>query len=224
MKKSLIATGMFAVLSIVILSGCGESTRSPNDSASIHAEKKSEDIKNATFTEGVHYELLEKPLDRPANNVIEVFSFACPHCYDAEIKLMTEWKESSKDKYTIEVIHSGYQKWYKDAEVFYSLKAMEREDVLKPYFDARQAGKIINDETFYGFLAEQKVNKKPYDVISSSNKIKDAISNASKIEADAGLNGVPAFVVSGKYRIKLDGIKNHQEIKDISEYLMSMQP
>lgn len=223
MKKTILAGGIAAVLSLAVLSGCGESDSSTTVTGAKEVKKE---VVDAKFQKGIHFETLVTPIDRPTDHAMEVFSFACPHCYTTEKELMKDWKASLEESkaYELELVHSGYQKWFKDAQVFYTLKAMKRTDVYPAYFDARQTGKIVNDETFYAFLEANKVRKKPYDAIAESNNIKKAIEEAGALEQSANLNGVPSFVVSGKYKIKLEGIKGYTDIRDITEYLIKTQP
>lgn len=218
MKKKIINLSASAVLSTLILAGCGA-----GNETSIQT-KEAATVQEAQYKEGIHYTILENPIEAPVNSVTEIFSFACPHCYNAEQNLMSEWKSESEGKTDFILYHSTAKIWEADALVFYTLKKMERLDLFNDYFSSRQNKEIVNEETFYKFLEEHKVNKVPYDKISGSQMVKDEIIKASAIEKQVAAGGVPAFVVSGKYLINLRGIKTFKDVKSISEFLLTKKP
>lgn len=160
------------------------------------------------ITEGIHYTKLDTPVDRPANEVLEFFWFGCPHCYDAD-KPVKEWAEKNKGKYNLTQLHSHLSnKWMFDAFIFYSLDALGREkEIHKAYFDARQNGSLGSEADLDKFLASYNLTIKDLEVASELPETLAKRDKLSAMERSLNPQGVPIFVIGGKYMLKLEGLE-----------------
>lgn len=224
------------------LSACGE-TEKPTDALNAETESPSKDLVAKSpseikdnlvlaenYVEGVHYSVLEKPFVKPKNSVIELFSLTCPHCLNAEIDLMTEWKKDENIKFqtghaVFKVKHNNEEvkAWSKEAKMLFALEKMNRKDLLIDLFKVRQS-KGFNDGVLSSFLTNNNVNDEEFFFIMNSEDAEKYVDSQILISEKSTSKSVPTFIVSGKYLIDLRSIRSFDDVRKISEFLIRKQP
>lgn len=165
----------------------------------------------AQFSEGTQYTKLDKPLASEPQ-VVEFFSFYCPHCYEFE----QVWhvsdnvrKNLPKDvkyvKYHVEFLGPlGKQL----TQAWAVAIALGVEDKVSPLmFDAVQKSQTVKAPAdIRDVFIKAGVSGQDYDAALNSFVVKSLVVQEEKAAADFGLQGVPSVYVNGKYQVKNDGL------------------
>jgi thiol:disulfide interchange protein DsbA len=95
------------------------------------------DAQQTTLREGVDYTLLQAQSSTPKIEIIEFFSYACPHCNELDPYLRDWEKRLPKDVVFYRVPAPGNPAWASLAYTFYALEALGLIDRLhNSIFDA----------------------------------------------------------------------------------------
>ena len=185
---------------------------------------------SSQFVSGVHYTQLSNPLEVDSTDgveVIELFWYGCPHCNVTQ-PYVKRWEESKPAAAHLVRMPAPLRGlWSLHAQIFYTNQALGLEDKLhQATFNAfhKSKLKLTSLEDFidyygsnYGIDAEEY--KKAFDSFSVSLKMKKAI---NKIQ-QAQINGVPAFVVAGKYLINAESAGSTANIFSVINYLVKKE-
>ena len=146
-----------------------------------------------------------QPTRDPAKvEVIEFFWYGCPHCYHAE-PLVAAWRKRQPPSVEfIRVPAIFNQHWAVLGRAYYAMQQLKLgEDVHKALFDAiHRDNKNLNDEaSLTEFFAAQGVPREKFKEAFNSFDVDGKVRRANKMTRDYGLEGVPTFIVNGKYRV-----------------------
>ena len=113
----------------------------------------------------------------------------------------------------------GNPRWYQDASVFFTLKELGASDVqislmLKMYEAERIKNKSLPDNTdiasFFEKLGFDKI--KAMEVLNNSQKLESHLNKANAEYNKTDSQGVPTFVVNGKYKLKFDKMESEEMV------------
>ncbi len=176
------------------------------------------------YVEGHDYETLATPIEQAdKQKVIEFFWFACPHC-SAMRPAVQKWvmTEKSADvifEYVPAVI--GSDSWDRPAQAYYTMKRLEV-DLFDAYFDAlhkdRQYGLMASDAVVRDFFVSHGVDPQAFDKAWNSFQVQQKLERARRLFKASGLDGVPAFVVNGKYVVEAEA--GYARMLDVVENLL----
>ena len=187
----------------------------------------------SALTEGVEYQTLAKPLNVPKNSVVKVFSYDCPHCYkfDRTItrKLMSKLDGVKFIPYHLSTKGKLGETTSKIFAALISIDEANGTDLLSDESKFKQAKfaiyKARHDEKddFNDGKDKQRfidlalnaahVSKDEYEKALSSDRAKELLNEWFASYDVASINGVPAFVVSGKYLINLNAASSIAEME-----------
>jgi thiol:disulfide interchange protein DsbA len=134
--------------------------------------------------------------------VIEFFSYACPHCADFEPFLQDWVKRKPKDVAfkTVPVVFR--ESWKPLAKLFYTLEAM---DALQRYhiavFDAihKQNQSLFTDQAVIDWAAKQGLDKAKFTQTYESFGIDAKVQRATAMGRAYGVQFTPSMAINGKY-------------------------
>ena len=145
--------------------------------------------------------------DSPAKiEVIEFFSYACPHCSDLNPHL-NKWaaKLPTDVAFRRVPVSAGFGPFYQlMSRLFYSLEVIGEEKRLnEAAFDAIHGKglKLIDDKSIAEWVTAQGVDAKRFSDAYNSFGVASKVSRANQIAAAAKVSGVPALVVDGRYQV-----------------------
>lgn len=160
------------------------------------------------FVDGVHYKETPKRMAALSNekNVIEVvefFSYSCPHCFRLEPKV-EQWKKSLPENVKfIQVPAIFRDSWLELAKVFYTAQATGDFEKLHPllfkaiHVDKR---KLVTEDQLLDFVAEQGIDREAFKKTMNSFAVKSKVKKALVLSQTSGITGVPAMIVGGQHR------------------------
>lgn len=148
--------------------------------------------------------------------VVEFFSYGCPHCSDFH-PTVSKWaaKLPADVAFRRVPVSFGRAQWASLSKLFYALEAtgdLARLDGAVFHALHEKGLKLYDDKSIAEWVSAQGVDaKKFYDAYNAFgvvSKVKrgDQLAQGSKIQ------GVPALVIDGKYLMINDGIKDYADL------------
>lgn len=159
----------------------------------------------ATFREGADYKLLAPPLPTQADGkveVLELFWYRCPHCYELQPVLESWQKRTGKTIVYRRMPAVLGSNWAIHARAYYTAEALDvLERMHRPVFDALHAEqRNIGDEaSLAAFFAEHGVDAARFRQVFNSFGVDSKVRAAADTTRRLRLSGVPAVVVNGRY-------------------------
>jgi len=186
-------------------------------------------LKTQAYVEGEHYVVLDKPVatrDSSKVEVIEMFSYGCPHCYEFE-PLVKGWGNDQADDvdfWYFPAVWNRPMKLY--ARAFYTAQELGVSDkVHMPLFTAIVIeNKNIRDEVdLANFFSKYGVDKKVFSETFNSSKVNELANKAEERVRSYKPVGVPEIVVNGKYRVDRMRAGGMAEKLAVTEYLVNKE-
>ena len=151
-----------------------------------------------------------EPIDPPQNTstadkveVLEFFWSGCPHCYQFEPTIET-WKESKPDHVAfVREAPPLNPSWEQHARAFYAARQLGKEDewvdaMFTAIHEERQHMRKPGD--LGDLAAELGMDKDTFIKAMKSFAVDTHMRRAMQLAKGAGITGVPAIVINGKYR------------------------
>lgn len=160
----------------------------------------------AELQQGKQYTVLSpaQPTETGKNiEVLEFFSYACPHCHDLE-PVLNPWVKKLPPDVTFRRLPAVFsEKWLILAKMFYTAEAMGLQDKLHPlFFNAIHVQHIdlTNEKTMQEWIGKQGVDSKKFAEMYASFSIMSKAQRARQLTRTYAISGVPTIVVEGKYQ------------------------
>lgn len=177
----------------------------------------------AQISNGKQYITLDKTVAGEPQ-VLEFFSFYCPHCYQFEevLHVSDSVKKKLPDgvkmmKYHVEFLGPLGKQLTQAWAVAMALGVEDK--ITAPMFDAVQKSNSINSEgDIRKVFIDAGVKAEEYDGAWNSFVVKSLVAQQEKAASDLQLQGVPAMFVNGKYQINPQGMNTDDMDSFIREY------
>lgn len=157
------------------------------------------------FIAGVHYKTTASLLATSSDEkteVIEMFSYACPHCFSLE-PLVEVWQKTlSDDVIFVQVPAIFRDSWLELAKLYYTAEATGDLEKLHPLiFDAIHVKKrrMITEKDMLGFVADNGIDREQFAKVMKSFGVTSKVNKALVMSRVSGITGVPSMIVNGKY-------------------------
>ena len=183
-----------------------------------------------TPQEGADYVLLPTQLPTSDPNkieVTEVFWYGCPHCYTLE-PLINNWSKNLSEDVNFVRMPALFSKlWDIHGQLFITLDTLKVESKLhSAIFDSIQNRKnlLLTPEDMADFVAQRGVDKQKFLDTYNSFGVQARMEKDKKYLNKTGINGVPAIIVNGKYRVDLnDSVSSPAELLRVTDYLVNKE-
>jgi len=182
-----------------------------------------------TYIAGKHYIELTEPVETKAFNaveVVEVFSYGCQHCYSFE-KVLTPWAENLQADVQFSkspAIWNGLMRLF--AHTFYTIeKQPQAKDLHQKIFDEIVIdGRPLLSEVMIGkFFAENGVDEQAFAETFDSKAVVRQVADAETRVKQYKIEGIPAMIVNGKYRVSLATAGGPSEMLKVVDYLIAKE-
>lgn len=158
---------------------------------------------------GRDYEVLHapQPTQVPAGKteIIEFFSFACPHCYNANPKVL-EWAHKLPSTVVFRRIpivfdHPGWELLGRAAWTMQSTGDFDR--LESAFFEAlhKEQKQLFDEKAITDWMVQHGVDGKKFTAAWNSFSVNTHMSQNDKVVESYQIAGVPAFVVNGRYLV-----------------------
>ena len=169
----------------------------------------------AQITDGKQYTTLDKPVAGEPQ-VLEFFSFYCPHCYQFEEVLHVS-DNVRQTKYHVEVLGPLGKDLTQAWAVAIALGVEDK--VTAPMFEAVQKTQTVQSTAdIRKVFVDAGVKGEDYDAAWNSFVVKSLVAQQEKAAADLQLQGVPAMFVNGKYQLNPQGMDTSNMDAFVSQY------
>lgn len=181
---------------------------------------------SAQMVEGKNYTRLPNPVAVETGKkieVIEFFSFGCPHCADLE-PILDGWIASKPADVELRRIPVSFQAaWERLGRVWYTLHALGKDDLAPKVFNAIHAnGKNLSDpKTFFDWAAQQGMDRKKVEDMYNSFTIASEMSRSKRDAQVFNIQSVPTIIVDGKFMTASDKIGGHANVPKAIDELVA---
>jgi thiol:disulfide interchange protein DsbA len=170
----------------------------------------------ADLQEGRDFRVINPPLTVPSDRieVTEFFWYGCPHCFDLEPPLAA-WAASLPAGVSFRRVPAipANDKWLPGARLYYTLEAMGLADKLHfEVFAAIHVGRqrLDDEKSIFEWAAKRGLDSQQFAAAWSSPGVQSRVRQSRLLGAAAGLTGVPAVMVHGRYLVLARG--SHEEL------------
>jgi len=157
------------------------------------------------LVEGRHYARLKnpQPVETGKNiEVIEFFSYGCPHCGELEPHLQAWLKNKPADVQLRRIPVVFQPRWENLARVYYTLEAMGEENKLSPEVFSAIHGKgnqLGNEKEFFEWAASKGLDRKKVEDLYASFTVVGKVNRAKQQAQVYQIQSVPTMIVDGKF-------------------------
>lgn len=178
------------------------------------------------FKEGVHYKNLAQfahpdPKSKQVK-VIEFFSYGCPHCFAMQPHVR-QWLKQKPATINFETIPAYWNPSFQLlAQAYYTLVLLKQEKLHDKIFTAIHAeGRPMNTpEDIENFLVAQGLDRAKVHNTFNSFSVQQKMKLADQTFRGYGLDGVPTFVVGGKYMTNIAMAGSPDKVFKVVEFLV----
>ncbi|MGI9320660.1 MAG: thiol:disulfide interchange protein DsbA/DsbL, partial [Thiogranum sp.] len=181
------------------------------------------------FVAGEHYFLLERPVptrDSDKIEVVEMFSYGCPHCYEFDAPVQ-EWSKQQSSDVDFQVFPAVWNKPMElYARAFYTVEELNAvEKVHQALFSAIviEQKSIRNESDLAEFFAQHGVDKKVFTEVFNSTAVKTRARYAEERVRLYKTAGAPEIIVNGKYRIDRMRAGGLAEMLTVADFLIDKE-
>ena len=167
------------------------------------------------------------PISKPGQvEVVELFWYGCPHCYQFEATL-NPWVEQLPEDINFVRIPAFFGGvWNVHGQAFLTLESLGVEQkVHDAVFTAihEEKKRLDTPESFAEFVATQGVDAEKFLSTYNSFAIKGQVAKATKLAAAYQITGVPVMIVGGKYRFDLGSSGGAQQTLNVADFLIEKE-
>ncbi len=213
--KTPLLTGLVALLCIVAL---------PAEAA--------EAVPDEDWQEGTHYAQLPVPIDTETPGqieVVEMFSYACIHCYTFD-PYLDAWRTGLPDDVAFRRIPAIFNdSWALLAQVFYTAEVLGvGEQMHMPMFRSIHEPEHALDLRKQEFLEQLFAEYGQVDPVDFNNAYGSFSVRSRVQQADAHgrayrITGVPSLIVNGRHRVDGTMAGNNANMLKVVEFLVAQE-
>jgi thiol:disulfide interchange protein DsbA len=156
--------------------------------------------------EGTHYTRLAQPapVSVPAGKVevVEFFSYGCPHCYALEPSIQA-WLKTLPPQAVFRRVPVGFNALYENYQkIFYALEAMGQLEAVHPKVFAaihQQRMRLDKEADLVAFMNANGVDGAKFAELFKSFSVQSKARQASQLAKAYGIDAVPTIGVQGRY-------------------------
>jgi len=180
-------------------------------------------VNAADFKEGTHYEVISRTAtDKP--EVMEFFSFYCPHCFAFEplMELLEKELDPSVEIKKNHVNFLGQNMGPKVTQAYAAAKILKVEhEVAKIIFDEihTQRKSLTSEQDILDIFAKAGVENKDAINALQSFPANGIASQMRRNTEKFNVRGVPTLIVNGKYKVKTGSIRSTEEFTSLVTFL-----
>jgi len=187
------------------------------------------------WEKGRHYKELPFPVktrDASKVEVVEMFWYGCPHCYEFNNDHLPQWEAGFADDVDFRLMPATFPGWVTHAEVFFAAEQLGKlKDMHQALFDAIQASpkKYQDRDDFVEIFAKFGVSEEDYMALFEKSgfrkisKIQEQVDKADDRVKAYRLTGVPALIVNGKYKIGVRDAGGFANMIKVANFLIAKE-
>jgi len=167
------------------------------------------------------------PVSKPGQiEVVELFWYGCPHCYQFEATINPWIEQLPEDVNFVRIPALFGGVWNVHGQLFITLESMQVEQkVHDAVFNAihKQGKKLATPDEMAEFLATQGVDQAAFLKTYNSFGVKSQMEKAKKLAMAYQISGVPVMIVNGKYRFDIGSSGGPQQALEVADHLIAQE-
>ena len=181
----------------------------------------------AQLVEGKNYARIANPQPVETGKkieVIEFFSYGCPHCAALEPYLDTWLAKLPPDVAFRRVPVMFQQRWIPLAKIYYTLDALGVESKLSPdvFTAIHGTGTALWDtKPFLDWAASKGLDRKKVEEVYTSFAIDGKMKRAMQLAQQYQIQSVPTVIVDGKFVTASDRVGTHEKLPPAIDELIA---
>ena len=215
-KKSswILPSGFLLFATLVLLSACSDAeegvTEGNVEAAPVKVEQTeaiTETVKVESSLQDIAGRYRELPSHQPTRTgdkveVLEIFWYGCPHCYQFEPTIENWLKEKAGYIEFVRIPGVLGKHWLPHARAFYTAEKLGVLDKIhRPLYNAihKDKRKIMDQKSLKSFFAERGISGDEFDQAYKSRDVEENVREAYLVGQRYQITGVPAVIINGKY-------------------------
>lgn len=181
----------------------------------------------ADLEAGRDYTLIDPPLYTPKGKieVIEFFSYACPHCNEFHPAL-DAWAAKLPKDVVLRRVPITFRRlpWERLSRIYFALEAMGQVDRLNSavFKSLHEERFVINsDEAAIDWAVKHGLDGKKFGDMLTSFSVQSKVQQADQESASAKIQGVPALVVDGRWLINNQAASGNADLLKRVDFLVA---
>lgn len=181
----------------------------------------------AQMAEGTNYVRLKAPVPVETGKkieVIEFFSYGCPHCAELET-YMAPWVAKLPADVAFRRVPVVFQdRWLNLGKIYYTLDALGDEAKLSGAVFQAVHGQNLplwTDKAFFDWAASKGLDRKKVEDVFNSFAINGKMNRAKQLAQTFQIQSVPTVVVDGKFVTASDKVGGHANLPRAMDELIA---
>jgi thiol:disulfide interchange protein DsbA len=181
----------------------------------------------AQLVEGKNYARIANPQPVETGKkieVIEFFSYGCPHCAELEPHL-DAWLAKLPPDVAFRRVPVMFQpRWVPLAKIYYTLDALGVESKLSPdVFKAIHGSGVAlwDGKAFYDWAATKGLDRKKVEEVFGSFAVDGKMNRAKQLAQEYNIQAVPTVIVDGKFVTSSDRVGTHAALPGAIDELVA---
>ncbi|MES2206413.1 MAG: thiol:disulfide interchange protein DsbA/DsbL [Pseudomonadota bacterium] len=169
-------------------------------------------------------QLKQAPLPSTQIEVIEFFSFGCPHCAHLEPTLQA-WRKTLPANVSFRRVPVVFRpQWENLAKVYYTLDALKLSQLEPLVFKAIHESNedLTSEEIFLKWAKKQKVDEKNARTMFESFTVNTRVSQAKTLAQYYQVEGVPLLIVANKYQTDVQMAGGPEKVPAVLNHLIRL--
>lgn len=156
--------------------------------------------------------------------VIEFYSYGCPHCRDLE-EYLGPWIKKVPADVSFKRIPVAFQPaWVSLGKIFYTLEALGREDLTPKVFQSIHGAnvKLHEEKVFFDWAASNGLDAKKVQEMWGSFAVNSKMNRAKTLATNYQVDSVPMLFVDGKFKVQPHLLKGqHKDVPAALDFLIA---
>ena len=181
------------------------------------------------YQEGKEYVLLTTPQPTSTGDkieVVELFWYGCPHCFDLEPDVQAWLKHKPEDVELVRMPAVLGQRWELLAQAYYTAELLGITDRIHPALFAaihEKNMKIDDEASLQAFFVDQGVSAEDFKKTFNSFAVAVKMNNSRQMTRRYKISGVPTIIVNGKYSTGARQAGSNQALFEVVDYLVEQE-
>jgi thiol:disulfide interchange protein DsbA len=186
-------------------------------------------VASELITDGRGYHNLESPQSTSSPGkveVLELFWYGCPHCYQLEPVLDRWLKNRPEDVSFVRMPAILGGGWELLAKAYYTAELMGVLDKTHSVLFAEihdRNNRIKDEKTLRQFFVSQGVLPETFDKTFNSFAVTVKVNNARAMTRRYALSGVPTIIVNGKYSTSAGEAGSNEKVISVINQLIAQE-
>lgn len=175
---------------------------------------------------GKDYKPVNPPLATPKGKieVVEFFSYGCPHCNDFH-PLISQWAAKLPKDVSFRRVPVSFNRpeWARLSRIYFALESIgELAKLDAAVFIAIHEQRVAfkNDEAVFSWVASKGIDGKKFADAYNAFSMGSNVQRGDQEATAARIGGVPALVVDGRYLVNNEAVSSFDQLLKLTDAII----